>query len=389
MAEGLSQTEQMAMIGTGNERARSPADGHSAKLVLAHVSKHYGHVRAVDDVCLEVQEGEFLTLLGPSGSGKSTLLQIIAGLIEPTTGEVWIDGKNATHIPPYQRDIGMVFQNYALFPHMTIGENIAFPLRMRRVRETETRERVRAALELVRLTPDVSERYPWQLSGGQQQRVALARALVYSPSILLLDEPLGALDKKLRDQMRVEIRMLQRKLNITTVFVTHDQEEAMSMSDRICVMHNGRVEQIGSPVDIYCRPATRFVADFIGESNMLRGRLVGVNPEFTVEWFQGYTLRVDGLSLSSISLGDEVNVIIRPESVKFIDQPSSHDNVIPGMIRDVMFVGAITRFWVELVNGDVMIVTTLSGQHARYRVGDRVYIGWESKDAVILPAFTL
>ena len=217
---------------------------------------------------LETREGEFVTLLGPSGSGKTTLLLLVAGLIQPDGGEVWIDGKLSTYMPPHRRDIGIVFQNYALFPHMTLFENIAFPLRMRRVPEAKIREEVRRVLAIVQLS-GVEDRLPAQLSGGQQQRIALARCMVYQPSLILMDEPLGALDKKLRQQLQLEIRQLHQRLGITVLYVTHDQEEALAMSDRICLMNEGEIEQVGAPSDLYFRPRSVFAADFLGESNLL------------------------------------------------------------------------------------------------------------------------
>src|SRR5579872_6072024 len=256
-------------------------------LRIAGVSREFGSVRAVEGVSLDVRPGEFLTLLGPSGSGKTTLLMMVAGLITPTTGEIWIGEENATYKPPYERDIGMVFQNYALFPHMTVADNIAFPLRMRRVAERDVAKRVADALELVRL-PQMGERFPRQLSGGQQQRVALARALVFNPSVLLMDEPLGALDKKLREHVQIELKQLQTSLNITVLYVTHDQDEALTMSDRICLMHEGRIEQLGTPHELYHQPRTHFAAGFLGESNFLpvNDKLVMVRPE-AVEFVRG------------------------------------------------------------------------------------------------------
>jgi putative spermidine/putrescine transport system ATP-binding protein len=246
------------------------------KLAIAGLTKRYGSFTALAPTDLEVAEGEFLTLLGPSGSGKTTLLSLIAGLSVPDGGRLRIAGQDATFAAPHERDVGMVFQNYALFPHMTIAENIAFPLKMRRVDNATAAKRALQALELVRL-PHVATRFPKELSGGQQQRIALARCLVYEPSIVLMDEPLGALDKKLRDQMQLEIKRIHRGTGATIVYVTHDQEEAMTMSDRICLMNGGRIEQLGTPSDLYFRPKTLFVADFIGESNLLRGSVTGAN----------------------------------------------------------------------------------------------------------------
>ncbi|HVF64263.1 MAG TPA: ABC transporter ATP-binding protein [Casimicrobiaceae bacterium] len=249
-------------------------------LRLAGIAKRYGSVVAVDDIDLDVAPGEFVTLLGPSGCGKTTTLGLVAGFIAPSGGEIFLAGRPVANLPAFRRDIGVVFQDYALFPHMTAGENVAFGLRMRRVPASETQARVGEALDLVQLA-GLADRRPLELSGGQRQRVALARALVIRPTILLLDEPLSNLDLKLREGMRVEIASLQRKLGITTLFVTHDQSEALVMSDRIAVMNAGRIEQVGRPADIYERPATRFVAEFIGRMNFFdeAGRTIAIRPE--------------------------------------------------------------------------------------------------------------
>jgi spermidine/putrescine transport system ATP-binding protein len=240
---------------------------------LREVTKRFGSVAVVEGVSLQIRPGEFFSLLGPSGCGKTTTLRILAGFVQPDAGEVFIAGKRVTHLPPNERDVNMVFQNYALFPHLTVEQNVAFGLEIQKLPRAQIRKRVGWALELVRLC-GLESRYPHQLSGGQQQRVALARALVTQPSVLLLDEPLGALDLKLRQQMQLELKKLQRELAITFLYVTHDQEEALTMSDRLAVMNQGRVVQVGTPQEIYERPATRFVADFIGESNFLEGRVV-------------------------------------------------------------------------------------------------------------------
>ena len=251
-----------------------------SELRLAGLEKRYGATIAVAGIDLEVREGEFMTLLGPSGCGKTTTLGLIAGFFPPTAGEILLGGRPVAGLPPFKRDIGVVFQDYALFPHMTAGENVAFGLRMRNLEATETSKRVREALELVQLGA-LAERRPLELSGGQRQRVALARALVIRPAVLLLDEPLSNLDLKLREEMRVEIAGLQRRLGITTVFVTHDQGEALVMSDRIAVMNAGRIEQVGTPAEIYERPASRFVAEFIGRMNFFTdgGRLIAIRPQ--------------------------------------------------------------------------------------------------------------
>jgi putative spermidine/putrescine transport system ATP-binding protein len=240
-------------------------------LELAGVSKRYDSLVAVDDLDLGLRTGEFLTLLGPSGSGKTTTLMMVAGLQQPDAGRITLNGVSVARLPPYRRDIGMVFQSYALFPHMTVRRNIAFPLEMRGLAKAEIARLVDEALALVKL-PDHGDRLPRQLSGGQQQRVALARAMVYRPALLLMDEPLGALDKKLREQLQLEIKRVHRERGISVLYVTHDQEEALTMSDRIAVFNRGRIEQIGTPEELYDRPATRFVASFIGDTNFLSGR---------------------------------------------------------------------------------------------------------------------
>src|SRR5258707_5897898 len=240
----------------------------SAAIEIAGVSKIYdGGVRAVDAVAMEIRQGEFFSLLGPSGCGKTTTLRMIAGFDTPSIGAIRVDGADITHVPAHKRDMGMVFQNYALFPHRTVAENVAFGLRMRGLDKASIASKVKAALAMVELS-GLEDRRPAQLSGGQQQRVALARAIVIEPTVLLCDEPLGALDKKLRQTMQFELKQLQRKIAVTLVYVTHDQEEALTMSDRIAVMNRGRIEQLGTPFDIYNRPATRFVSDFIGDSNL-------------------------------------------------------------------------------------------------------------------------
>ncbi|MFL5337692.1 MAG: ABC transporter ATP-binding protein, partial [Geminicoccaceae bacterium] len=282
------------------------------KLAVRNVSKTYGPVTALAGTSLDMAEGEFLTLLGPSGSGKTTLLMLIAGLVQPSGGEIWIDGKLATFAEPEKRDIGVVFQNYALFPHLTIAENIAFPLHMRRMKAETIKQEVARVLDIVQL-PHVAGRLPRELSGGQQQRIALARCIVYHPSIILMDEPLGALDRKLRDRMQIEIKSLHRRLGITILYVTHDQDEAMAMSDRICLMNQGWIEQIGSPDELYFQPATRFAADFLGESNFIR-------------------------SLS----GPTGTVVVRPENVRLLAPGQFADYVLEGTMREVMLVGGVS-----------------------------------------------
>ena len=318
-----------------------------AVVELRGCTREFGAVRAVDALDLAVREGEFLALLGPSGCGKTTTLHLIAGFVAPTRGQVLIDGEDMTTRPPHLRGLGVVFQSYALFPHLSVRENVAFGLRERRVPAAEVERRVGEALELVRLDRAGRQR-PGELSGGMQQRVALARALVYRPRVLLLDEPLAALDRKLREGMRDELRAIQRSVGITTVFVTHDQAEALGLSDRIAVMNHGRVEQLGGPREIYERPATRFVADFIGGSTVLRGRAVAADRVSIA----GATLRVD--VTHALAAGGEVELAIRPERVRLAAAPG--DNVLEARIEGLVYQGAQTEVTARLADGQPILV---------------------------------
>ncbi|MGB2954194.1 MAG: ABC transporter ATP-binding protein [Gaiellaceae bacterium] len=341
------------------EHAVGPtAQAEHAAVRLASVRKAYGDVVAVGGVDLEIPAGEFFTLLGPSGSGKTTTLRLIAGFERPDEGRIELAGRDVTGLPPYVRNVNTVFQDYALFPHMTVAENVGYGLRVTGVRKPERGRRVEDALKLVRL-PGFGGRKPVQLSGGQRQRVALARALVNSPQVLLLDEPLGALDLKLRQEMQIELKRIQRAVGdvgMTFVYVTHDQEEALTMSDRIAIFNNGRVEQIGAPADVYERPETEFVAGFVGVSNLLeRG-----GRKFTV----------------------------RPEKIRMSTDESavSAENVAAGRIRDVVYVGAVTRYVVELDEGGELIVVRqnleTSSQDALEERGRRVRLEWRPEHAL-------
>ena len=359
----------------------------AAALELVAVSKSFGSVVAVDGVSLTVPSGEFLTLLGPSGSGKTTTLMMVAGFETATSGEIFLDGRRLTRVPPYRRNLGMVFQHYALFPHMTVHDNVAFPLRTRGATRAESDRRVAQALERVRL-PGYGARFPAQLSGGQQQRVALARALVYGPPVLLMDEPLGALDKKLREQMQLEIKHLQRELRLTVIYVTHDQEEALTMSDRIAVMRQGRIVQLGPPEDLYERPADQFVADFIGESNFL---------EVTVERIDGAVAiaRTDGGLRLSMPCGDagaaggRLTLAIRPERVRLAPArepaPStSGGGPWDGVVEEVVYVGAVRKYQVRVAGAQLVARQQAGSDVAYFPEGERVRVGWSSDDLKVV-----
>ncbi|MEK7385915.1 MAG: ABC transporter ATP-binding protein [candidate division NC10 bacterium] len=335
-----------------------------AVVELRGCTHDYGALRAVDRVDLTVHEGELLSLLGPSGCGKTTTLNLIAGFLEPTAGRIVIDGEDVTRRPAHERDLGMVFQSYALFPHMSVFDNVAFGLCERRVPKAEIASRVRGALGLVRLEGRDRER-PAHLSGGMQQRVALARALVYRPRVLLLDEPLAALDKKLREEMRGELREIQRSVSITTIFVTHDQAEALGLSDRIAVMDRGRVEQIGPPREIYERPTTRFVADFIGASSILRGRATTADE---VRIGDRLLLRV--AASRAFAPGSEVEVAIRPERVQLAT--AQRDNVLEGRIVRLSYQGALTEVTTEVAGGQRLLAFVTEPAPAPLATGQTV-----------------
>jgi putative spermidine/putrescine transport system ATP-binding protein len=353
------------------------------KLQTRKVRKTYGPVVALAGADIEMREGEFLTLLGPSGSGKTTLLMAIAGLNDPDDGEIWIDGKLSTYVPAHDRGIGMVFQNYALFPHMTIFENIAFPLRMRKLSMATIRPEVKRVLEIVQL-PDVANRYPRELSGGQQQRIALARCFVYQPSIILMDEPLGALDKKLRDTLQREVKHLHQDLGITVLYVTHDQEEAMVMSDRICLMNDAKIEQIGTPQELYFQPRSVFAADFLGESNLLEATVRDSTKEATVMEIASGAV-VLGQPNAVLNPGDAVRFMVRPESVAVMDAQSA-ENSATGVLKEVIMSGQITKCFLELPDGSEMVSTRLTQgwDGTGLEPGAEICFGWSSAHTVVL-----
>jgi putative spermidine/putrescine transport system ATP-binding protein len=353
----------------------------TTKLRVDGVHKRFGSFVALKETSLELREGEFLTLLGPSGSGKTTLLMMVAGLMEPDGGNLWIDGRLATYAPPYERDIGMVFQSYALFPHLTIAENIAFPLRMRRHPSAQIDKQVKDVLELVQL-PHVAQRFPRELSGGQQQRIALARCIVYQPSIILMDEPLGALDKKLRDQLQIEIKRLHKQLGTTILYVTHDQQETLTMSDRVCLMNHGHIEQIGTPNDLYFRPRTVFAADFLGESNILGGQAISQNDAM--------------VSITSVELGGSLlapgnqtgalNWMVRPERMRLASAPEPGFNAVQGVLSEVIFTGGVTRSLITTPGGASLMVAGLTfEQGLATQPGQAVWVLWHPSDTVLLP----
>ena len=356
------------------------------KLKTRDLRKTYGPVVALTGANIDLDEGEFVTLLGPSGSGKTTMLMMIAGLVQPDSGEVWIDGRLATYAPPHKRDIGMVFQNYALFPHLTVAENIAFPLRMRGMGEVAIQREVARVLELVQL-PEVGHRLPRALSGGQQQRIALARCIVYRPSIVLMDEPLGALDKKLRDQMKLEIKRLHTELGISVLYVTHDQEEAMIMSNRVCLMNDSRIEQIGSPADLYFSPRSVFAADFIGESNLLDAQVSGVDGrDVTLFGSAGVLLKAKIRDGFTVQPGEAVKLMVRPEMLSVLQAGGKADNVLEARLIDVILVGGVTKTYARLADGKLVAATGLT-QGPLDAVGTDVSIrlGWAKESGVVLP----
>jgi spermidine/putrescine ABC transporter ATP-binding subunit len=382
-------------------------------VALDRVTKRFGAVTAVKAVSLEVRQGEVLALLGPSGCGKTTTLRMIAGFEDPDEGAVRVKGRVVNDVPTYRRNLGMVFQQYALFPHMTVFDNVAFGLRMRGTARAEVRGLVAEAMALVRLE-GLEARFPAELSGGQQQRVALARAVVTRPAVLLLDEPLGALDRKLRERMQIEIRSLQRALGITTIFVTHDQEEALTLSDRIAVMEQGEIIQIGTPTEIYERPRSRFVSDFIGVSNFLAGRVVARDGDAVSIELQAAgpsPVRLQAAAADGLAPGDRVEVAIRPEKIRLApalngppgraDAPQGCGdapqgcadapvNTVRGRVDNVVYLGAVTYYYLSVAGDQRLVVMDQNrapqpggGTHG---VGDAVHAVWDAASALALRA---
>ncbi|WP_235624129.1 ABC transporter ATP-binding protein [Mycolicibacterium goodii] len=346
---------------------------------MRNLTKRYGDFTAVDAIDLEARPGEFLTLLGPSGSGKTTTLNMVAGFTDVTSGDLLIDGRAVTNLPPYKRNIGMVFQHYALFPHMTVAQNVEYPLRQRKIPGAERRALVEQALEMVGLG-HLGKRRPKELSGGQQQRVALARAMVYSPRVLLMDEPLGALDKKLRDSLQLEIKRIHSDLGTTFVYVTHDQDEALILSDRIAVFNNARIEQIGSPTELYEYPNTLFVAQFLGESSLFHGVSEG-----------GREADSNGHRLCAVrgpehARGAGVAVVVRPERIRIEPdgaRPNSV-NAVPGTVAQHIYLGNSRKVEVRLDDGTIVLVRESAGAISSVDAGDRIWLTFHPDDAALL-----
>lgn len=342
------------------------------------VNKIYGTNHVVKDLNLTVEEGEFLTLLGSSGCGKTTTLRMIAGFEEPTSGSIKVEGEAIGDKEPFERNVNTVFQSYALFPHKTIYDNVAYGLKMKKVPKEEIKKKVKEMLTLVQLE-GFEKRYPSQLSGGQKQRVAIARALINRPRVLLLDEPLGALDLKLRKQMQLELKRLQRKLNITFIYVTHDQEEALTMSDRIAIMHDGVLDQLGTPSEIYESPKTRFVATFIGETNTFDGCIRSIDGEHISVMIENGNICGCG---KGFTLNEYITVSVRPEKMKYSDVPID-GFTIKAIVKDYVYVGSVIKCIVSLPNGNELKIERLAGEELP-KLGSSVYIYWEEKDAVLI-----
>ncbi|MGP0173191.1 ABC transporter ATP-binding protein [Pseudomonas sp. NCHU5208] len=340
------------------------------------VQKSYdGETLIVKDLNLDIRKGEFLTLLGPSGSGKTTSLMMLAGFETPTAGEILLDGRSLNKLPPHKRDIGMVFQNYALFPHMTVAENLAFPLSVRGMSRTDISERVKRALSMVQLD-SFRNRYPGQLSGGQQQRVALARALVFEPQLVLMDEPLGALDKQLREHMQMEIKHLHQSLGVTVVYVTHDQGEALTMSDRVAVFHQGEIQQIAPPRELYETPQNTFVAQFIGENNRLPGELLSRDGEqCVVRLARGEEIKATAVNVGAV--GEPVSLSIRPERIRLNGHSEACPNRFSGRIAEFIYLGDHVRIRMEVCGqSDFYVKQPVAELDSTLAVGDLVPLGW-------------
>ncbi|RDK00905.1 ABC transporter ATP-binding protein [Paraburkholderia lacunae] len=354
-------------------------------LQIQRLRKTYDQVVAIDQVSLDIRKGEFMTFLGPSGSGKSTTLYIVAGFQSPTEGRVLLDGKSLLSVAPNRRNIGMVFQRYTLFPHLSVGENVAFPLRVRRLPDAQVKSKVEQMLKLVHLG-DCRDRMPGQLSGGMQQRVAIARALAYDPPVLLMDEPLSALDKKLREELQTELRRIHQETGVTILYVTHDQEEALRLSDRIAVFNKGRIEQVGTGEDLYAQPASRFVASFVGNSNFLPVTLADANGGSHAVFPNGKPVQVGSFD-RALSAGSDGALMLRPEQIRIRTQPvQSADGSLPVTVRDVTYLGDTMHYSVATPWAQEIAVRAPAGlREANLAVGAQAWLDWDSVSARVFP----
>jgi putative spermidine/putrescine transport system ATP-binding protein len=351
------------------------------RVVYEGVTKEYGEVTALYPTAMTVEKGEFFSIIGPSGSGKTTLLGVTAGFIPPTRGRVLVGGRDLVGVPPFQRNIGMVFQSYSLFPHMTVAQNISFPLRMRKLSRADQDQKVRRMLEIVRLT-GLGDRYPRQLSGGQQQRVALARAAIYDPLLLLMDEPLSALDKNLREDMQRELKSFQSLLGTTVIYVTHDQHEAASMSQRIAIMDGGRVVQVGTPRELYDYPGSRFVASFLGAANIFEvdQHHGSSNNQTFVDVRDGFQMRASGGPP-----GGKFVVCVRPERIRLSSNKSQSDNEVEGVITDVIYSSGMIHYCIRIASGkELTQKTQVGGPTHQFARGDQVFMSWSSLDSQLV-----
>ncbi len=353
----------------------------NALLRLENLKKSFDGNPVLKGICLDVMPGEFVTLLGPSGCGKTTTLRIIAGLLEPDAGRVFLDGKDITRLEPEKRDVNTVFQNYALFPHMNVEKNISYGLRIKGVKKSEWQKKVSEMLSLVQLE-GYEKRMPSQLSGGQRQRVAIARAVVLNPRLLLLDEPLGALDLKLRRQMQQELKDIQRRLGIAFIYITHDQEEALNMSDRIAIMRDGHFEQIGTPEEIYERPKTRFAADFIGQTNLLEATVSEKDGRGLILNYAGMFIPARNADFD-VQIGDSVALSLRTERIGFSKKPVGECN-LPGTLRSRHYAGGSMRAVIVLDDGREITVLCQSGERAEGEIGERVFLSWNRDEAPVV-----
>ncbi|MBD0415335.1 ABC transporter ATP-binding protein [Oryzicola mucosus] len=386
MADILAMRSARRDGSVGGPRTESGSDTRAASAIgssitIRDVVKTYGAFTAADHISLDVEPGEFITLLGPSGSGKTTLLNLVAGFQKLDGGEILVDGKPVHNVPPHRRGFGMVFQSYALFPNMTVTQNVAFPLRMAGADRETTERRVAETLDIMRLSEHAAK-LPSQMSGGQQQRVAIARAIVRRPKVVLMDEPLSALDRRLRESIQIEIRDLHQRLGSTILFVTHDQGEALTMSDRIAVLDAGKIVQVATPVEIYRHPATKFVASFVGESNLIDAEIVQKRgTTMTLKNQEGYVFSAE--SRSSLDVG-RATVLVRPERISISTTPNA--SALPVVVRSAIFLGEILRIEAETASGERLLIRcTDSADRALPAPGDKLYASWRAEDCWVLP----